>query len=516
MRSRIANAGLLLSLAASTMAEPYPSAIGSNSGAAANIEARSGGERLSFLGAMNRLQKRESLFELFRRNLGEINGAMADLYPRQLDTTPTDPVTGNTGTSNFDLAAWDAEVIDACDDKMALLSNLVNAKTDPAGVGVCYNIPFYNATTGAFASDIRLWKISNGTTDWETAEAAAKISLSVQYQGATVKLATANANGTASAAPVTAAAVKNKALAPGAVSANAVTSNAFGGGTKMIVTSQGNEAAPPAENQGNSNGIISSAKFELLSNNGASSGSSSSSSSSSTTSASKTKSTTAASKSTKSASKAAKSKTSSSSKAASKTPAAKANVKAASKPSSSKSASKPASKTSSAKGAAKTSSKPKRIAKRMEMLQDPESPSTGPQIKLLQTMRFVGQVNPEIMKNATIVKNPSIMKLVLTPSLLMMGTDHAGNPMNASVSAAQIEYVTGAFSNITIPTPPVTPFVLPGTFIAITPIGLYLYSAYFILFVLIVGWGTVERYLFRMSFRKRSAELAGHTGAGKI
>ncbi|EPS36298.1 hypothetical protein H072_10189 [Dactylellina haptotyla CBS 200.50] len=444
MRSRISSAGFLLSLLASAYADPYPSAIDGSSGTA-DIQARSEGSGLSFLGAMRGLQKHDSIVSVFKRNLREMDEAMALLYPRQVATIPTDPKTGNTGTANFDLAAWDAEVIDACDDHMMLFGSLVNKKTDPAGVGVCYNIPFYNATSGDFASDIRLWKIADGTADWEAI--GTKFSLSVVYQGATFKIASAAGNGTASISGNTA----NTSQAPANLNIAAkVVGNAIkkpvGGGAAA-----NDMVGPPPKGD--------KASFAIK----------------------------------------AASKTSSASKKSAKTSA------------------KAASKTTSASAAKGSTAM---IGKRMEMAQMQEAPAGADavafEIKLLQTMRFVGKVNPDVMKNATIAKNPAIMKLVLTPSILLVAKDASGKPMNASVAAAQIQFVTGAFSNITAPAAAAAPFVLPGTFIAIFPIGLYLFTAYMILFLLVVGWGTVERYLFRMSFRKRSAMSSGRDGQGKI
>jgi len=110
------------------------------------------------------------------------------------------------------------------------------------------------------------------------------------------------------------------------------------------------------------------------------------------------------------------------------------------------------------------------------------------------------------------------MKLLLTPTLTLVGTNLVGTPMNASVAAAQVNYVSGAFANITAPeiVSPVTPFVLPGTVISVVPVGLYLFSVYTLLFMGIVGFGTWERYQFRMAYRKRASMRERKMGMGKI
>ncbi|KAK6513034.1 hypothetical protein TWF506_009196 [Arthrobotrys conoides] len=422
------SAGVLLSLAATALAEPFPSAIDIGSHISALKERSEDG---TMMGAMAGLQKRESILSLMKRGFSEMDGAYIPIViPRQVDTIPTDPKTGNTGQSNFDVALWDQQVEAACAESIGLLTDIVTKVTDPAGVAVCYNIPFYNSTSGAFASDIRLYKIANGTKDWEAA--GTKVSLSVQYEGATVRLANAPA----------AAAGSNKVASAKEVQA---------GQNKIKAT--GDESVQQA----------------------------------------------------------AKALEKPSSTAKTSAPAA-TSAKAA----------KSSAPATSAAAAAKAGQTPSTatLKKRMNMNMaqmngEDDTAVKGFEPKLLQTMRFVGQVNPNIMGNRTIAKDPNIMKLVLTPSLMLIGVTPEGN-MNASVAAAQVQYATGAFSSITTPTPEPAPFVLPGVYISIFPLGLYLIIVYTIIFVLVVGWGTVERYLFRMSFRKRSAMMNGQDGFGKI
>lgn len=362
------------------------------------------------------------------------------LILRQVDTIPTDPKTGNTGKSNFDVALWDQQVEAACAESIGLLGDIVTKVTDPAGVAVCYNIPFYNSTSGAFASDIRLYKIANGTKDWEAA--GTKVSLSVQYEGATVRLANAPA----------AVAGSDKVASAKEVQA----------GQSKLKTS-GDESVQQA------------AKALEKSSTTAKTSAPATSATSAKTSVSATSAT---------AAKVSAPATSATAAKAGQTPS--------------------------------TATLKKRMSMNMaQMSGSSEDDAKGFEPKLLQTMRFVGQVNANIMRNQTIAKNPNIMKLVLTPSLMLIGVTPEGN-MNASVAAAQVQYATGAFSSITTPTPEPEPFVLPGVYISIFPLGLYLCIVYTILFVLIVGWGTVERYLFRMSFRKRSAMMNGQDGFGKI
>lgn len=406
-------------------AEPYPSAVGARS-EVTDIRVRSEGSGISLMGAMSKLQKHDTILTLMKRSLEEMEEHPGNyLVKRQTQITPTDPKTGDTGKKDFDFKAWDDEVIDACDDFMILLSGLVSKVTDPAGVAVCYNIPYYNSTTGAFASDIRLWKISNGTADWESA----KKSLAVQYSGAKMKLV----------------------------------DSGTGNGTTV---SGGASTETPTTGTGSGDGAIkgSAPDGKVTVNDAA--------------------------------------------KAVSSSAAPPSNTAA------------PASKSAPPAPGQTPPTAGNKNAKRMdmaEMMAQPEGDdATEFNIELLRTMRFVGQVNPDIMSNETLRKNPALMKLVLTPALMVIGDGPNGLKLNASVAAAQVQFVAGAFSNITVPVPPAAPFQLPGTFISIFPLGLYLFSVYFVIFVAVVGFGTVQRYLFRMSFRKRSAMMNGQDGFGKI
>ncbi|KAK6337025.1 hypothetical protein TWF718_009810 [Orbilia javanica] len=469
------SAGVLLSLAATALADPFLSSVDVDSNVFP-LEAR--GDAGTFGAAMANLHKRETIMSLMRRSFSEMEGNIPVVFARQVDSIPTNPKTGDTGKSNFDADLWEQQVEAACAESISLLADIVTKVTDPAGVAVCYNLPFYNSTTGAFTSDIRLYKIANGTKDWEAA--GTKVSLSVQYEGATVRLgnssaAAAGANKIATPKELVRAKAKLKATGDESVQQAAKALEKPKAKTSAPATSAPATSAPATSAKG-SPAKASSAK------------------------ASSAKATSAKATSTKD------------------TPAKAAKAAKTSAPATSAKSSAPA---TSAKSPAKAGQTPstatlkKRMNMNMNMASSDDDDVKGFEPKLLQTMRFTGQVNPNIMRNKTMTKDPNIMKLVLTPSLMLIGVTPEGS-MNASVAAAQVQYATGAFSTIFTPTPAAAPFVLPGVYISIFPLGLYLCTVYTILFVLIVGWGTVERYLFRMSFRKRSAMMNGQDGFGKI
>ncbi|KAK6346644.1 hypothetical protein TWF696_006764 [Orbilia brochopaga] len=560
MKGYLRNAGFLLSLAlpASTLADPFPSAVDAGS-AASELRIRSDESPMMMTDAMNRLQKYDTILSLVKRSFAEMGDSNTQHFKRQITT---DPKTGNAGSSNFDVAAWDKQVNDACAMPIEMLSGTITTITDPAGVAVCYNIPYYNVTTGVFESDIRLYKIANGTQDWEAA--GTKISLSVQYQGAQVQLAEAPdeegedivvSDTVANAMvmnPHTPPNVGNAAAAldKGAKAAAAAKKVEFleflsaeeAAKKKKDAAAKKKEAAdkaaklkgqmpppPKASAAKPSSTPSSTAKPSVVAAANAVKPSSPAASAAKPASSAKPAAGGPAAKAVAakkaSGAKSSSAKPSSTPKPAkAAAPAAKA-VAGAKKPASSAkpssaaktSSAKPSStKAASASPSAAASKNNKREVHMMQAIKaEPQKPGSFTP-HLLQTLRFVGTVNKDVMANETIRKDPAIMKLVLTPSLMLVGGSANGGLMNASVAAAQVQYVTGAFSNITSPVPPAEPFVLPGTFIAIFPLGLYLISAYTGLFVIIVGAGTVERYLFRMSFRKRSAMLNGQDGFGKI
>jgi len=111
-------------------------------------------------------------------------------------------------------------------------------------------------------------------------------------------------------------------------------------------------------------------------------------------------------------------------------------------------------------------------------------------------------------------------KTLLTPSISLVGKSAAGAIMNTTLPFHQAYFLAGVFaSNVSTAVPQAqviakAKFVLPGTFIAIDPVGLYLYSVYLAMFVAIVGYGTFERYKFRMSYRKRTGGMGSKKGKG--
>lgn len=86
------------------------------------------------------------------------------------------------------------------------------------------------------------------------------------------------------------------------------------------------------------------------------------------------------------------------------------------------------------------------------------------------------------------------MRQILTPNISVVGTKSDGTQIGASLSNSDQMFVIGQFAQISnnplVPPPPTgTPFVLPGTRMAIVPVGLIIYSVYMFIGVSIVMYG---------------------------
>ncbi|KAJ9295379.1 hypothetical protein DTO271G3_6202 [Paecilomyces variotii] len=63
---------------------------------------------------------------------------------------------GAAAASNFNEAAFNATAVKACDSVLSTMKSAVN----PSGIVACYNIPFYDNTTGVFQTDLRLYQMN--------------------------------------------------------------------------------------------------------------------------------------------------------------------------------------------------------------------------------------------------------------------------------------------------------------------------------------------------------------------
>ena len=104
------------------------------------------------------------------------------------------------------------------------------------------------------------------------------------------------------------------------------------------------------------------------------------------------------------------------------------------------------------------------------------------------------------------------MRDALIPAINLSATTSTDQKINTTVSATEASFVDGAFAQPAASTPLVasasasptpTAFVLPGVTLGIFPTGLIITSIWAVMFVTAVGLGTLGRYNFRQTYRRR-------------
>lgn len=64
------------------------------------------------------------------------------------------------GTSTVNTTQWNENVLSACSSTLQSLNGVAG---NPSGVAACYNVPFWDNSTGIFHADLRLFTISPAT-----------------------------------------------------------------------------------------------------------------------------------------------------------------------------------------------------------------------------------------------------------------------------------------------------------------------------------------------------------------
>ncbi|EPE28291.1 hypothetical protein GLAREA_09411 [Glarea lozoyensis ATCC 20868] len=139
--------------------------------------------------------------------------------------------------------------------------------------------------------------------------------------------------------------------------------------------------------------------------------------------------------------------------------------------------------------------------------------------QLAQAYAFVGQVNRELL--ATPGGTTSLQN-ILVPTVTLTAMNATGQLVNTTLSSQEATFVNGVFATQVVPTksqvaPPIqtlvikdgSTFVVPGLNILIFPIGGIITGTWALLFVGVVGWGTVGRMQFREQYRRRRERAAG-------
>lgn len=84
-----------------------------------------------------------------------------------------------------DLDEWARETTRKCLEQLKSITKASN----PAGIAVCYNLPYLDPVKGVFAADLRMYQISEREGDWELVE---DIDMKLEYSAAAVREADLN------------------------------------------------------------------------------------------------------------------------------------------------------------------------------------------------------------------------------------------------------------------------------------------------------------------------------------
>ncbi|KAL9028067.1 MAG: hypothetical protein Q9180_007230 [Flavoplaca navasiana] len=130
---------------------------------------------------------------------------------------------------------------------------------------------------------------------------------------------------------------------------------------------------------------------------------------------------------------------------------------------------------------------------------------------MIQEMRFVGKLNGGVIGQ---VNDTRQLYKILMPSIALSGTDKSGKVITTELSSSEASFVNGIFASQTetstsngasasAAAAEAASFVLPGQTLGIFPTGLIITSSWTLVFVLTVGYGTIERIRFREAYRRR-------------
>ena len=103
--------------------------------------------------------------------------------PIERRATPPQSTPTSTASGVEALASWSAQAEQACQSQLGALGGKAS---NPAGLAVCYNLPFMDPRSGVFEAELRMYNISPPTAEW-TGVTAQQMMVSLAYLGATVQ-----------------------------------------------------------------------------------------------------------------------------------------------------------------------------------------------------------------------------------------------------------------------------------------------------------------------------------------
>ncbi|KAI9739262.1 MAG: hypothetical protein M1834_007475 [Cirrosporium novae-zelandiae] len=125
---------------------------------------------------------RISSVELHVRHAADALLHKRDPLPQASNSTLDTPAPQSGNASFFNATEWEAQTSKAC---MTAMTALNGNASNPAGMAVCYNLPFLDNTTGVFEADLRLFQIANPTGVWVGMQIRS-VGVGLSYLGATI------------------------------------------------------------------------------------------------------------------------------------------------------------------------------------------------------------------------------------------------------------------------------------------------------------------------------------------
>jgi hypothetical protein len=108
----------------------------------------------------------------------------ADAKMRRYVDSVIEPLeTRQSGTSTVNITQWNDNVLSSCS---SALQSLNGVASNPSGIAACYNIPFWDNSTGVFHADLRLFTISQPTNEF-TGISPADVKVDLSYASASVQ-----------------------------------------------------------------------------------------------------------------------------------------------------------------------------------------------------------------------------------------------------------------------------------------------------------------------------------------
>ncbi|ROV95210.1 hypothetical protein VMCG_08569 [Cytospora schulzeri] len=138
---------------------------------------------------------------------------------------------------------------------------------------------------------------------------------------------------------------------------------------------------------------------------------------------------------------------------------------------------------------------------------------------LLQTYFFVGQVDADKLQDAT---DMAALEAVVLPTVTLSAMNEAGQTVSTNVSTNEASFLVGVFSDVVVLSDTAqaqiavdqvvaglangtVAFVLPGVNLLIFPIGLVITGSWFVIGLVVIGFGFFERVQHREAYRKTAA-----------